>query len=204
LRQDKIINSIQEFRLIKNRFPFKEAIELDSSQNKEFRWKASQKEIVKKIFEKDYSMLIYWVVRRDLTFFILNSFSEDFNTRDTLYTDTRIFSLVEDLLFIQKFFKKFDVSVDADLLIKMTYGNLKKYKLLTPSQREKKILKEPFITEENEITADFRVKLKNIDSDIIQIVEDVISQLFIVYDIADYLKNIPGMISNYMKKKISN
>lgn len=204
LRQDKIINSIQELRSIKNSSPFKEAIELDSSQNKEFRWKASQKEIVKKIFDKDYSMLIYWVVRRDLTLFVLNSFSEDFNTRDTLYTDTRIFSLVEDLLFIQKFFKKFNVSIDADLLIKITYGNLKKYKLLTPSQREKKILKEPFITEENEIKADIRVKLKNIDSDIIQIVEDVISQLFIVYDIADYLKNIPGMISNYMKNKISN
>jgi len=149
-------------------------------------------------------MLIYWVVRRDLTLFVLNSFSEDFNTRDTLYTDTRIFSLVEDLLFIHKFFKKFNVSIDADLLIKITYGNLKKYKLLTPSQREKKILKEPFITEENEIKADIRVKLKNIDSDIIQIVEDVISQLFIVYDIADYLKNIPGMISNYIKNKISN
>jgi hypothetical protein len=70
--------------------------------------------------------------------------------------------------------------------------------------REKKIPKEPFITEENEITADIRVKLKNIDSDIIKIVEEVISQLFIVYDIADYLKNIPGMVSNYMKNKISN
>ena len=201
-RQDEIIDSIKELRPIKEGFPFNEAIELDPSE--EFRWKPLHREISKNIIIKENNMLIYWAIRRDLKFFLLNSFFEDIQNKAILYTDIRIYRIVNSLLFIQRFYNKLKIPNDTNLIIKVTYGNLKEYKLLTPWQRETNIIKNPWITTENNITEDVKIMLKNIDSDLTRIVEDLISQLFIVYDAADYLKNIPEMISNYMKKKIFN
>lgn len=202
LRQDEIIDSIKELKPIKEGFPFNEAIELDFSE--EFRWKHLHREISKNIIIKENNMLIYWAIRRDLKFFLLNSFFEDIKNKEILYADIRIYRLVNSLLFIQRFYNKLKIPNDTILIIKVIHGNLKEYKLLTPWQREMNIIKNPWITTENNITEDVKIMLKNIDSDLTRIVEDLISQLFIVYDAADYLKNIPETVSNHMKKKILN
>lgn len=80
----------------------------------------------------------------------------------------------------------------------MKYYNLNHFKLLNSNERKRKRELHPFTTSEKYLFSKTKVKLKDIDSHLVKIVQNLLTDLFIIYDAAFILnKNLPKYINYY-------
>ena len=202
-RQDKIRDVITSLKRFRNRLPFGTLINLN---NDPYKWNFFQNEIIKDfVIEEWNNSCVYAAIRIDLFFFILNSFTESDKKNGVLYTDTRVHNIIDTILFIKDFYSKFELDNQSVLNIEMKYYNLNNFKLLTPYEREIEKELHPFTTSEKKVFSKTKVKLKDIDSNLVKTVQDLLTNFFIVFDAAEYLdKPVPEIVNNYMKKIISN
>ncbi len=200
-RLDKIRDVIMNLKNFRNRFPLAYLAELDTSP---YKWKLFQNEIIKDfVIDNFNNSCFYAAVRKDLFFFILNSFTETDNVEKTLYTDTRVHNIIHIIQFIQDLYKKFQLKDQSVLNIKVKYYNLNNFKLLTPFEREIGKELHPFTTSEKNISSEVKVGLSVIDSNLVKVVQDLLTDFFIIYDAAEYLdKQVPESVNNYMKNNI--
>jgi len=200
-RQDKIRDVIMNLRNFRNRFPLAYLAKLNTSP---YEWKFFQNEIIKDfVIEGRNNSCFYAAIRRDLYFFILNSFTETNEVEGILYTDTRVHNIINIIQFIKDLYKKFGLKDQSVLNIRVKYYNLNKFKLLTTFEREIGKELHPFITNEKNISSEIDVRLNEIDSNLVKIVQDLLTDFFVIYDAADYLdKQVPEIINNYMKNNI--
>lgn len=200
-RPDKIRDVIMNLKNFRNRFPLAYLAELNTSP---YKWKLFQNEIIKDfVIDNFNNSCFYAAVRKDLFFFILNSFTETDNVEETLYTDTRVHNIIHIIQFIQDLYKKFQLKDQSVLNIKVKYYNLNNFKLLTPFEREIGKELHPFTTSEKNISSEVKVGLSVIDSNLVEVVQGLLADFFIIYDAADYLdKQVPEIVNNYMKNNI--
>jgi len=200
-RPDKIRDVIMNLKNFRNRFPLAYLAELNTSP---YKWKLFQNEIIKDfVIDNFNNSCFYAAVRKDLFFFILNSFTETDNVEETLYMDTRVHNIIHIIQFIQDLYKKFQLKDQSVLNIKVKYYNLNNFKLLTSFEREIGKELHPFTTSGKNISSEINVRLNDIDSNLVKVVQDLLTDFFIVYDAAEYLdKQVPEIVNNYMKKNI--
>jgi len=202
-RQDKIRDVIMNLSDFRTRFPFATLVYLNKDP---YKWNFSQNEIIKDfVIEEWNNSCVYAAIRRDLFFFILNSFTDSGNENGVLYADTRVHNITDTMLFIQDFYSKFELEGQSVLNIKVKHYNLNNFKLLTPFEREIGKALHPFTTSEKNVFSEINARLNDIDSNLVKVVQDLLTDFFIIYDAADYLdKQVPEIVNNYMKKRIFN
>lgn len=200
-RPDKIRDVIMNLKNFRNRFPLAYLAELNTDP---YKWKLFQNEIIKDFVIDDFNnSCFYAAIRKDLFFFILNSFTETDSVEEILYTDTRVHNIIHVIQFIQDLYKKFELKDQSVLNIKVKYYNLNNFKLLTPFEREIGKELHPFTTSEKNISSEVKVGLSVIDSNLVKVVQGLLADFFIIYDAADYLdKQVPEIVNNYMKNNI--
>lgn len=97
-RQDKIKNAIKNSKFFQCCFPWAYLIEYTKNPSK---WKLFQNEIIKDfVYGENSNTCFYAAIRRNLFFFILNSFNENDYEEGVLYTNVRIKKMIETALFI--------------------------------------------------------------------------------------------------------
>jgi len=200
-RQDKIRDVIMNLKNFWNCFPLAYLAELNTSS---YEWKLFQNEIIKDfVLENFNNSCFYAAIRRDLFFFILNSFTETDSAEEILYTDTRVHNILHIIQFIQDFYKKFELKDQSVLNVRVKYYSLNKFKLLTPFEREIGKELHPFTTNEKNVFSETKVRLNDINTNLVKVVQDLLTDFFVIYDAADYLdKKVPEIVNNYMKKNI--
>jgi hypothetical protein len=170
-RLQKIRDVIMNLRNFRNRFPLAYLAELNT---KPYEWN---------VIEDFNNSCFYAAIRRDLFFFILNSFTETDRVEEILYTDTRVHNIIHIIQFIQDFYKKFELKDQSVLNIRVKLR--------------------PFTTSEENISSEINVRLNDIDSNLVKVVQDLLTDFFDIYDAADYLdKKVPEIVNNYMKNNI--
>jgi len=192
---------IMNLRNFRNRFPLAYLAKLNTSP---YEWKIFQNEIIKDfVIENFNNSCFYAAIRRDLFFFILNSFTETDVVEGILYTDTRVHNIIHIIQFMQDFYKKFELKNQSVLNIRVKYYNLNKFKLLTTFEREIGKELHPFTTNEKNVFSEIKVRLNDINSNLVKVVQDLLTDFFVIYDAADYLdKQVPEIVNNYMKQNI--
>lgn len=200
-RPDKIRDVIMNLKNFRNHFPLAYLAELNTSP---YKWKLFQNEIIKDfVIDNFNNSCFYAAIRKDLFFFILNSFTETDSVEEILYTDTRVYSIIHVIQFIQDLYKKFELKDQSVLNIKVKYYNLNKFKLLTTFEREIGKELHPFTTSEKNVFSEINIGLNDIDSNLVKVVQDSLTDFFIIYNAADYLdKQVPEIVNNYMKQNI--
>ena len=200
-RQDKIRDVITNLRNFRNRFPLGYLAELNTGP---YEWKVFQNEIIKDFIIEDFNnSCFYAAIRKDLFFFILNSFTETDRVEAILYTDTRVHNILHIIQYIQDFYKKFELKDQSVLNIRVKYYSLNIFKLLTTFEREIGKELHPFTTNEKNVFSEIKVRLSDINSNLVKVVQDLLTDFFVIYDAADYLdKKVPEIINNYMKINI--
>ncbi|MBA7548224.1 hypothetical protein ES705_40671 [subsurface metagenome] len=80
----------------------------------------------------------------------------------------------------------------------MKHYNINKFKLLTPIERELgRALGNPFTAIEKNISSEINVSLTEISTNFIGVVQELLKDIFVIYDAKDYLvKEGPDVISH--------
>jgi len=200
-KQDRIKDVINKLKGFRNRLPFAFLIVLNEDP---FKWKIFKNEIIKKfVIEELNNTCVYSAIKRDLFFYILTDFIESKDKNGILYTDTRIHTVINLLLFIQAFYNEFNLKDKSVLNIRLNHYNIDKFKLLTTFERELGKEINSFTTSEKNVSSEINIELNEIDSNMVKIVNELLSDFFTVYDASDYLnKNVEDIVSNYMKEQI--
>ena len=200
--QDEIRDVTMNLKHFRNRFPFAYLTEINNSP---FDWKFFKNEIVKNfVLKEKNNVCIYTAIRKDLSFFILSNFAvlsnfaETKNKNGIIYTDRMIYYIVDLILFIEDFYNKFKLKRRSILNITVKHYNINKFKLLTPIERELgRALGNPFTAIEKNISSEINVSLTEISTNFIGVVQELLKDIFVIYDAKDYLvKEGPDVISH--------
>jgi hypothetical protein len=122
----------------------------------------------------------YWALRRSGDFFLLRSLSEDRQQPENIWFDTRITQVTEALLYCSRLYSRLGVPPDGRLAVAIKHSGLQGRFLGEWDRRRS--LYERRRTVENEVEAEERFSLGEIDTRLIELVKRFTQPLYEVFD----------------------
>lgn len=121
----------------------------------------------------------YWALRRNGDFFLLQSLFEDMRESGLIYFNTRIVRVTETFLYCARLYNRLGIPNTSTVNISIVHGGLKNRVLTSVGGRH---LFQNYTTTENEVRATVSPKLLTIETNLVNLVKEVLSPLFMVFD----------------------
>ena len=121
----------------------------------------------------------YWTLRKNGDFFLLQSLFEDMRESGLIYFNTRIVRVTETLLYCARLYSRLGVPNTSTVNISIVHGGLRNRVLKSVGGRH---LSQDYTTTENEVRATISPKLLTIETNLVNLVKEVLSPVFMVFD----------------------
>jgi hypothetical protein len=130
----------------------------------------------------------YWALRRDGTFYLLQSLFEDQRATGAIFFDIRIVRVTESLLYCRRLYDR--LGVDPDSWVRMTIKHCglkdRELKAADPSRK----LFENSIAVENETEQTQSFRLVEVESDLVPLVKRFVTPLFELFDFCSFSDDV--------------
>lgn len=121
----------------------------------------------------------YWAIKRDGSFYLLQSLHEDVGNKGQIWVSTRIYRITEAFLYSLNIYTKLGLDVLAPIAIRIEHGGLKNR--LVGSPRFEHYWKE-YRSDVGEISSEVFTSIKEIETNLVDLVGKVVRELFAVFD----------------------
>lgn len=122
----------------------------------------------------------YWSLRRSADFFLLQSLFEDMRSERAIFFDTRIVRVTELVLYCARLYSRLGMEPSTRVVIAVTHGGLRG-RLLTSAGSSRRVFPTPTTSEET-VSAEVRLSLSEIESNLVTAVKELTQPLFTVFD----------------------
>lgn len=145
----------------------------------EFRPRPRADGIVAKVAPEGGESYDYWALRRDGDFYLLQSLFEDRRRPGTLFVDIQIKKVTETLLYANRLYTRLGAKESSAVVLAMRHCGLRG-RVLTTADPARDIRERT--TGEDEVETQVHVELSRIEPEIVRLVRDLTSPLFMVFD----------------------
>lgn len=153
------------------------------------------------IEEENRSSFDYWAIRRDGTFYLLKSLFEDMRKPDYIFFNTRIVRITEALLYSVRLYSGLSILPASSILIGIRHGGLKGRFLSAVGDRT---LSYDRKSDENEVYTEVETTFKEIESDLVDVVQKFTKPLFVIFDFFEpNRKVLEEIVKNYVAGKVT-
>lgn len=167
----------------------------------EYRPKPRTDGINAEIETKDKSHYDYWYIRKDGTFYLLRSLWESANNPGYIFFNTRIVQITEALLYAVRLYSDFKLPSDSRILIGIRHGGLKDCTISATSSRSHGI---HGISKEDEVYTEIETTCEKIESELINLVQQFTSPLFILFDFFDIDRSVlEDIVNNFVAGRVT-
>jgi len=143
----------------------------------------------------------YWAIKKDGSFYMLKSLFEDQRKLGYIFFDTRIIRIAEVLMYISNLYKKIGIDENAEFMVQIKYSGIKDRIIGSAGNRK---IYEQRKSSENEIVKKVKVSVMKIDNDLSELVEQIITPLFEVFDFFEIKREfLEDIVNKYKKGEIS-
>jgi hypothetical protein len=155
------------------------------NNRKEYRPRSTADGIVAEIGPEESSGLErrltydYWTLRKNGDFYLLQSFFEDMRKSGLIYFNTRIVRVTETFLYCARLYNRLGIPNTSIVNISIVHRGLKNRMLTSVGGRD---LFQGYTTAENEVGATVSPKLLTIETNLVNLVKEVLSPVFMVFD----------------------
>ena len=167
----------------------------------EFRPKPKADGIVAEISTED-KRYDYWAMRKDGSYYFLQSLFEDTREPNSIYFNTRIVRITEAFLYAVRLYRSLNVQPDSRLVIGFRHGGLKGRNIsATPNRRLVRLYGN---AHEDEVYAEVETTIEKIEPDLVNLVQQITMPLFIVFDFFEIQKSIlEEIVNNFVNGKVT-
>lgn len=170
------------------------------NNSKEFSPKPKADGIVAEIITKE-SGYDYWTIRKDGSYYLLKSLFEDKREPNSIFFNTRIVRITETLLYAVRLYTSLKVNPDSHLLIGFRHGGLKGRNISATSSRRSGIHGEAI---EDEVYTEVETAIEKIEPDLVDLVQRITTQLFMIFDFFQIPQSIlEEIINNFVDGKVT-
>ena len=138
----------------------------------------------------------YWTLRKDGAFYLLKSIFEDERRPGHIFFNTRIVRITETLLYAARLYSGLGVSRMQTFVIGIRHGGLQNRILSTSNLARRFPPSESNISGENEVYSEIETTIQEIESSIVDLVENFTQPLFVVFNFFELDKAILSDIVN--------
>lgn len=148
----------------------------------------------------------YWALRINGDLYLLKNLFEDsdesrFKKGSVILFDTRIHRATEILLYCQRLYNELSVNPSEIVNIKVKYGGLTGRRLSSVKGRILPRINN--VCAENEIESAIQTKLADISTNLVGLVKEIVSPLFLLFDFQEFADSIYEDIAiNYAQGRI--
>jgi hypothetical protein len=122
----------------------------------------------------------YWTLRRDGSFYLLQSLFEDRRTTGAIFFDTRITRVTEAVLFCRRLYDRLGADPDSWVRMTVKHGGLKGRELRA-ADPSRHLIENP-TSAENEIDQTRSFRLSEVEPNLVRLVEGFVGPLFELFD----------------------
>ncbi|OGX41443.1 MAG: hypothetical protein A3C53_00525 [Omnitrophica WOR_2 bacterium RIFCSPHIGHO2_02_FULL_68_15] len=198
-RQHQLLNAMEHTQV--HTFGWPIGIVVDKE---EWRPRFSQDGIWAEINIPNESQYDYWVLRRDLSFYLLTSLFEDQRAEGKIFFDTRIVRTAETILRIARLYRspEFGRSARDRVVIKIRYLGLKGRKLASANPGRHLSDRRPCF--ENEAETVIQAPLGKLEANLVDLVHSAVGDLLVLFDgfVLDKDRVVKDIVERFSKGQI--
>ncbi|MCH8041229.1 MAG: hypothetical protein IH977_12950 [Nitrospinae bacterium] len=146
----------------------------------EYRPRSTADGIVAEVSANGHGSYDYWALRRNGDFYLIKSLFEDRERTGVVFFNTRIVRVTETLLYCARLYSRLNIPGTSGINISVVHGGLKDRVLASAGGVRE--LFQRHSTTENQVGLAVSVQLSSIESDLVQLVKELVSPLFMVFD----------------------
>ncbi len=150
--------------------------------------------IVAQIAIDDRSSYDYWTIRRNGDFYLLKTIFEDTRDGNKIFFNTRIVRVTETLLYCARLYSRLEVDPTTIVNVAVRHGGLDGRILSASNPGRTMSVKR--ISSENEIESVIRSSLSGLETDLVELVKELLAPLFTVFDFFKLSDDIYEQIVN--------
>ncbi len=144
----------------------------------------------------------YWALRKNGDFFTLKSIFEGIKDRDAIFIDTRIVRTTEAVMHSLRLYEQLQVDPASRFVIRIEYSGLQGKRLAASSPNS--FFRRNLVIQEDSIDTDFRGTLQEAESQLTNVVKQLVSPLFELFDFTSFGDDIyESIVSDFIDGKIS-
>lgn len=169
---------------------------------KEFAPKADQFGIHAEIAIKEESIYDYWAIHSNGAFYLKKSLYEEKRKPDQIFFNTRIVRITEVFMYIKNLYSSFSVPSNAKIQATIRHGGLKGRVLSSSSPNRS--LSIDYKTETDEVLTTVETTIDEINSNMVDIVENYTKPLFERFEFFELSKSVlEDIVVNYLNGKVA-
>jgi hypothetical protein len=136
----------------------------------------------------------YWTINRSGDFFSLSSFFEDCSTAGKLFVDTRIVRATEALMYCARLYSRLNVEQSSTVHFALRFDGLSGRTLAVANPLRSSPRRRP--CDEDDVDTVITTTLQGIEDNLVELVKDLLSQLFILFDFLEVSDGVYEEIVN--------
>jgi hypothetical protein len=142
----------------------------------------------------------YWLLRSDVSFFILQSLFEDTRGTQIAFFDTRIIRITEALLYLARLYNQLVIDVTTPVHIIVEHGGLKDRTLKAAGNR---LMFTKRKTSQDKVTTEIDTTVGELEAKLVDHVEKITKGLFVIFDYFEVdRKTLEEIVTNFVNGKI--
>jgi len=144
----------------------------------------------------------YWALRKDGSYYFLQSFFEDTRVSNRIFFNTRIVRITEAFLHAVRLYRSLNVDADRRLLMGFRHGGLRGRLISATPNRV--VLRSGREALEDEVYAEVETAIERVEPDLVDLVEQITAPLFVIFDFFEVQKSIlEGIVNNFVNGKVT-
>jgi hypothetical protein len=168
----------------------------------EFRPRPRADGIAAEIAIEDRSSYDYWAIKRSGDFYSLSSLFEDHKTQGKFYVDTRVVRATEGLLYCARLYSRLGVDSSSKIQFSLRFTGLKDRVAAIISPYRAGLFQDYRCTE-NEVGAEVSTSLQDIEANIVSLVKQLLSPVFILFDFLELSESIyEDIVNKFVQGKV--
>lgn len=168
----------------------------------EFRPRPRADGIAAEIAIEDRSSYDYWAIKRSGDFYSLSSLFEDHKTQEKFYVDTRVVRATEGLLYCARLYSRLGVDPSSKIQFSLRFTGLKD-RVATIISPYRTGLFQDYRCTENEAGGEVSTSLQDIEANIVSLVKQLLSPVFILFDFLELSDSIyEDIVNKFIQGKV--
>lgn len=154
------------------------------------------------IKQRDRVSYDYWVLRRNGDFYLLKNLFEDLRQAKSIFFNTRIVRVTETLLYCARLYSELGILPTAVVNVGIRHGGLSG-RVLSAAGSERSLISNPSTTE-GEVYAEISAPLTRIESNLVELVKNLIRPLFMVFDFYEFDDTVyADIVNKFVEGKVT-
>ncbi len=151
---------------------------------------------------REHGSYDYWYMRRTGDFYMLQSLFEDERQPGSIFLDTRIIRATELLLFLARCYARLEAVDSTQLHIQVTHGGLAGRELRAAAPN--RMVVPGRTTQEELVTSTIDCTLGELESELVELVADVVRPLFVMFDFFEVSNVVlAGIVNAYVNGQVT-